>query len=496
MHLNKIALAIALALPTLPAFADGQGAITSDSAVNFSASAGALDSSQRQTAYTQAAQTTALVATQDAQRAQQAYSVWQNDLAQASYYSNLQQQASADASSATDPTTAQADAQQAQAYAQQAQYWTGKAQQDDDAYQAWLAASSGAQAESGQQTANAAAQGALNAQQQAQQQSSYNTLFTSDVPQAQSDTAQQAIAGNPESQASLDTIAQQTGVAQGQMQPAVSAQSADTGYLAAAAAGQAAMSGLAMANQQANIQAVQAAQNAQSCGTPGCSAAWWAVNQAAQQTANGLYASQIAAAPALASTYITAGTQAAQSSFDSVQSQIGQLTGVSQQITATLPTAVSPALFTVTNDTSYETIGQSQNDQQVTDATTNTTATFNAVQDTYNGLQAQTQADAAQTVAQQDTAAAQAATSASAQQAWQGAAAIAANAGAPYQALADQYRANLSNDTVQQNTSAAAVQADTNGQAEAMNAAANQSAVNSFNATLSSINQAVAAPAP
>ncbi len=489
---RKYILAPALLTLCLSAFADGQSAISADSTTNLTATYTAGTAQQQQNADTAAAQTAGSISAQDQQQDQQLYGIWQGELAQAAAFTAQAQQASQASASATDPTVAQQDAAQAQTDSAQAQYWTGKAQQDDTAYQAWLAAVNGAQAVSNQQSALAAEQGALAQQAQQSQQSSDAALLNTDVPQAQSDTANQAASsGNPESQQSLASVQQQTGVQQGQVQPSVASETSNIAYIGAATAGQASMAAMARSNQTANIQATQDAQNASSCGNPWCAAAWWAANAVEQQTANGLYTAQMAAAPALATTYITASKQAAQSSYDTVQGQIGQMTGVQQQTTA-LPTSVNQTPYAVTNDTSYQAVGSGQNAQQVSDAQTNTHATWQAAQDWSNGLQAQTQEQAAQTIQNQDLSAASQSTDPYAQQAWQGAAGIAGQQSSSDGGLYAQDQSALAYDTATQNSSATAVQNDTTEQAQAMNNAASRSALSSFDATLQSINAAVA----
>lgn len=494
--MKKTLLAAALAALPLLAHADGQSAIQSDSTTNLGSTYTAGTAKTLQSAYSGAASTAGDIASQDSQNAQQMYGVWQSDLSNAANYQAWAAAYAQSAASTTDQTTADWYAQQAQAAGAQAAYWSSRAQQDGDAYQAWLDATNQAQATSGQQTALSNEQGAL-AQQSAQtQQSSYGTLMNSDVPQAKNETAAQASgAGNTQAQQGLSNVQQQTGVQQGQIASAVASETSNIGYLAAAAAPQAVMAGMAMGEQTANITAVHAAQNAAACSgwNPGCAAYWWGVNAAAQSTANSLYAAQLAAAPALAATYIAVATQAAKSSFDSIQNQIGQMTGVQQQTSASLPTSVGPTPYAVTQDTSYQSVGSSQNQQQLKDAQDNTDATWQGAQDWSSGQLYSKQEKAARSIQQTDQANATAAPSYGAQQAWQGAAGIAGQQADENASFASMYGDRLQADEDKQNQSAAAVQADTTGQAKAMNDAANQSAQNSFNATMQSINAAVAA---
>lgn len=494
--MKKTLLAASLAALPLLAWADGQASIKADSQTNLGSTYTAGTARTLESAYSSAAGIAGDIAQQDQQNAQQMYGVWQTDLANVAYYQSQASSAQAAANSASDQTMADQYAQQAQDAANQAAYWSNRAQQDGDAYQASLDAANQAQSTSSQQTALSNEQGAL-AQQSAQsQQSSYDTLMNNDVPQAQADTSAQANQSSQTSaQQGLSSVQQQTGVQQGQVQQAASSQSADIGYLAAAAAPQAVMAGMAMGEQTANITAVHAAQAAAACSgwNPGCAAYWWGVNAAAQSTANSLYAAQMAAAPALAVTYIAAGTQAAKQSFDQVQQQIGQMTGVQQQTSASLPTAVGQTPYTVTNDTRYQSVGSNQNQQQIQHAQENTDATWQGAQDWSSGQMYSKQEQAARSIQQTDLANASAAPSVGAQQAWQGAADIAGQEADQNATWASWYGDQLQQDEDRQNQSAAAVQADTTGQAQAMNGAAAQSAVTSFKATMQSINAAVAA---
>ncbi|WP_298291375.1 hypothetical protein [Thiomonas sp.] len=494
--MKKTLLAASLAALPLLAWADGQASIKADSQTNLGSTYTAGTARTLESAYSGAATTAGTIAQQDQQNAQQMYGVWQTDLSNAAYYQSQAASAQAAANSASDQTTAAQYAQQAQDAAAQAAYWSNRAQQDGDAYQAWLDAANQAQSTSSQQTALSNEQGALADQSAQSQQSSYDTLMNTDVPQAQTDTSAQANQSSQTSaQQGLSSVQQQTGVQQGQVQQAASSHSADIGYLAAAAAPQAVMAGMAMGEQTANITAVHAAQAAAACSgwNPGCAAYWWGVNAAAQSTANSLYAAQMAAAPALAVTYIAAGTQAAKQSFDQVQQQIGQMTGVQQQTSASLPTSVGQTPYTVTNDTRYQSVGSSQNQQQVQHAQENTDATWQGAQDWSSGQMYSKQEQAARSIQQTDLSSAVTAPSVGAQQAWQGAADIAGQEADQNATWASWYGDRLQQDEDRQNQSAAAVQADTTGQAQAMNGAAAQSAVTSFNATMQSINAAVAA---
>ena len=494
--MKKSLLAASLAALPLLAWADGQASIKADSQTNLGSTYTAGTARTLESAYSSAAGVAGDIAQQDQQNAQQMYGVWQTDLANVAYYQSQASSAQAAANSASDQTMADQYAQQAQDAANQAAYWSNRAQQDGDAYQAWLDAANQAQSTSSQQTALSNEQGALAQQSTQSQQSSYDTLMNNDVPQAQADTSAQANQSSQTSaQQGLSSVQQQTGVQQGQVQQAASSHSADIGYLAAAAAPQAVMAGMAMGEQTANITAAHAAQAAAACSgwNPGCAAYWWGVNAAAQSTANSLYAAQMAAAPALAVTYIAASTQAAKQSFDQVQQQIGQMTGVQQQTSASLPTAVGQTPYTVTNDASYQSVESSQNQQQIQHAQENTDATWQGAQDWSSGQMYSKQEQAARSIQQTDLANASAAPSYGAQQAWQGAADIAGQEADQNATWASWYGDQLQQDEDRQNQSAAAVQADTTGQAQAMNDAAAQSAVTSFNATMQSINAAVAA---
>ena len=492
MSFKKTLLAASAAAFPLLALADGQSSISADSQTNLKSTYSAGTSTTLQSAYSGAATTAGTIAQQDSQNAQSVYSAWQADLANVTLYQSQATTAQAAAQSATNQTTAAQYAQQAQDATAQAAFWSGQAKKDSDAYQAWLDAANQAQATSSQQTALSNEQGAL-AQQSAQsQQSSYDTLMNTDVPQAQSDTSAQANqSGQTSAQQGLSSVQQQTGVQQGQVQQTASSNSTNIGYLAAAAAPQAVMAGLAKGEQNANIAAVQAAQNAAACGNPYCAAAWWAVNAEQQATANSLYTAQMAAAPALAVTYVAAGTQAAKQSFDSVQQQIGKMTGVQQQTSVSLPNSVSQTPYPVTNDTSYQSVGSSQNQQQVSDAQANTNATWQGAQDWSSGQMYSKQEQAAKSIQQTDLSSAAAAPSIGAQQAWQGAADIAGQQASQNASQASWYGNQLQQDETAQNQSAAAVQADTAGQGQAMNNAASQSATTSFNTTMQSINAAV-----
>ena len=169
---------------------------------------------------------------------------------------------------------------------------------------------------------------------QQQSQASQNTAYTAEVAaapavaQSNSNAAQwSASFGSVQSDSS---IAQSTGVAQGQ--PTVANNTAE--YLIAGAATQAAMNGLSTTGFAANKNAYQDAQNAASCGNPGCAAGWMAANAVEQNIANGAYTANVVAAPVLSTSLTMAAAASALSSAAGTLQQIQSMTGVQQGQTA------------------------------------------------------------------------------------------------------------------------------------------------------------------
>ena len=195
---------------------------------------------------------------------------------------------------------------------------------------AWQQASDQAQSVANDNQASADNEIPAQQQSQASQNAAYNAEVAAApaVAQSNSDAAQSsASSGSVQSNIS---IAQNTGVPQGQ--PTVTNNTAE--YLMAGAATQAAMNGLSTTGFAANKTAYQDAQNAASCGNPGCAAGWMAANAIEQNMANGAYAANVAAAPVLGTALNTAAAASALSSAAGTLQQIQSMTGVQQGQTA------------------------------------------------------------------------------------------------------------------------------------------------------------------
>ena len=195
---------------------------------------------------------------------------------------------------------------------------------------AWQQAADQAQSVANDNQTQADDQIPVRQQAQASQDAAYSAEVAAApaVAQSNSDAAQSsASSGSAQSDSS---VAQSTGVPQGQ--PTVTN---DTGaYLMAGAATQAAMNGLTTTGFAANKTAYQDAQNAASCGNPGCAAGWMAANAVEQNIANGAYAGNVAAAPVLGTALNTAAAASALSSATGTLRQIQSMTGVPQGQTA------------------------------------------------------------------------------------------------------------------------------------------------------------------
>ena len=250
---------------------------------------------------------------------------------------------------------------------------------------AWQLASDQAQSVANDNQTQADNQIPVQQQSQASQNAAYGAEVAAAhaVAQSNSDAAQSsASSGSAQSNAS---IAQSTGVQQGQ--PTVTN---NTGaYLMAGAATQAAMNGLTTTGFAANKTAYQDAQNAASCGNPGCAAGWMAANAVEQNMANGAYAANVAAAPVLGTALNTAAAASALSSASGTLQQIQSMTGVQQGQTAG-STSTQQALAQTTAQTGV------QQGQSATAASTDTsyTSAADAQQATLNATSQQNQNDA------------------------------------------------------------------------------------------------------
>ncbi|NNM65774.1 MAG: hypothetical protein HKL99_14425 [Burkholderiales bacterium] len=233
----------------------------------------------------------------------------------------------------------------------------------------------------------ALAEGEIPVQQQSQ--TSQNAAYSAEVAAApavaQANSAAAQSAASAGAAQSNNSIAQSTGVQQGQ--PTVTNNTGE--YLLAGAATQAAMNGFSTTGFAANKTAYQDAQNAASCGNPGCAAGWMAANAVEQNIANGAYAANVAAAPVLSTVLTTAAAASALSSAAGTLQQIQSMTGV-QQGQTTGSTDTRQALTQTASQTGVQQ-GQSAT---MASADTSYTSAADSQQATLNAASQQNQNDA------------------------------------------------------------------------------------------------------
>lgn len=281
---------------------------------------------------------------------------------------------------------------------------------------AWQEAADQAQTVANQNQSQADAEVQAQTQAGSEQSSSLNSATDVTQPTAQSNSTAAQSAANQGSSQSFADISSQTGVPQGQ--PTVTNNTGE--YIIAGAATQALMNGLATTGYQANISAYQDAQNAASCGNPGCAAGWMAANAVEQNIANGAYAGNVAAAPVMSAALNVAAAASALKSAQGTLSQISSMTGVAQGQTAgstnaqdafsltSAQTGVQQGQPQVGTDTSYTSAADSQQTALGAVAQQNQNAAINAAQAWQYGLSAEYSQKAAQSIADYDNSQAQA----------------------------------------------------------------------------------------
>lgn len=279
----------------------------------------------------------------------------------------------------------------------------------------WQQAATQAQGVADQSQAQADNQVPIQQQSEASQTNSAQTETAAAPTVASANSTAAQSASNSGSGQSFADISAQTGVPQGQV--TVSNDTAE--YLVAGAATQALMNGVSTDGYQANIAAYQAAQNAASCGNPGCAAAWWAVNASQQARANADYAANTAAAPVLGSALNVAAAASAVNSATQTLQQIQSMTGVSQGQTAgatsaqqaqaltTAGTGVAQGQPQVGTDTSYTAAADTQQADLGAATQQNQDAAVTAAQAWQTGLSALYSRNAAQNIAAYDNTMAQ-----------------------------------------------------------------------------------------
>ena len=251
---------------------------------------------------------------------------------------------------------------------------------------AWQQAADQAQSVANDNQTQADNQIPVQQQAQASQNTAYNAEASAAPAVAQSNSTAAQSAASSGSAQSNSSITQSTGFQQGQ--PTVTNNTGE--YLIAGAATQAAMNGLTTTGFTANKTAYQDAQNAASCGSPYCAAAWMAANAVEQNIANGAYAGNVAAAPVLGTALNTAAAASALKSATGTLQQIQSMTGV-QQGQTTGSTNTQQALAQTTAQTGV------QQGQSATAASTDTSYTnaADAQQASLNATSQQNQNDAA-----------------------------------------------------------------------------------------------------
>ena len=367
---------------------------------------------------------------------------------------------------------------------------------------AWIQAEQEANAVAGRQQTSAMSQTTLSQQNQNAENGAYaNELNLVPGVQQANDGAVQSSA-NTGATATFGNITNQTGVPQGQVSLIN-----NTGYILAGAATQSLMNGLTTNGYQANIQAVQDAENAAACGVvPGCAAAWMAANATEQNIADADYGANVAAAPVLATTLDSAALTSALSDAGQQLQQIQALTGVAQAQVSGITTATQAlqqvqnltnvtqgqAAGLINTGTSYITAASGQQTTLNNISQQNQNDEWTADQAWQAGLDAQYAQQAAQTIATYDLGQAKGAWYGSS--AWAQAAMIAQSAatqqGMIYGAqLAVQSQANADEASTYNAANALAPSIGTT-----LNSAANSAAASAAQSTLQQIGAATGVP--
>ena len=282
---------------------------------------------------------------------------------------------------------------------------------------AWQQAADQAQTVANQNQTQADDQIPTQNQNEAQQASSFNSEQAAGQPTAQSNSNAAQNAAGQGSSLSFADVSSQTGVQQGQ--PTVTNNTCE--YITAGAATQALMNSLTTTGFTANKTAYQDAQNAASCGNPYCAAGWMAANAVEQNIANGAYAGNVAAAPALGTALNVAAAASALKSAKGTLDQISSMTGVLQGQTAGATSAQAAASQTnaqtgvqqgqsataASTDTSYTSAADAQQTALGTAAQQNQDAAVTAAQAGLAGLSAEYSRDAANQIASYDNSQAQ-----------------------------------------------------------------------------------------
>ncbi|MGE0105807.1 MAG: hypothetical protein AB7S53_02420 [Thiomonas sp.] len=365
---------------------------------------------------------------------------------------------------------------------------------------AWQQAADQAQSVANDNQTQADAQIPVQQQAGTSQGASYNDEVSAAPAVAQSNsTAAQSAASSGAAQ-STDSIAQSTGVPQGQ--PTVTNNTGE--YLIAGAATQAAMNGLTVTGFTANKTAYQDAQNASSCGNPWCAAGWMAANAVEQNIANGAYAANVAAAPVLGTALNVAAAASALNSAKGTLQQIQSMTGVQQgqtagstntqqalaQTTAQTGVQQGQSATAASTDTSYTSAADAQQNALGAAAQQNQNAAVTAAQAGLAGLSAEYSRNASNQIASYDNAQAQS----TGDPTWTQAAGIAQQQVDQQQGIYD-YQQNIQNQAIATgNTTAAQENALSPGIGSTLNAAAQNAAANQASTTLQNIGAQTSVP--
>ena len=368
---------------------------------------------------------------------------------------------------------------------------------------AWQQAADQAQSVANDNQAQADAQIPVQRQAGTSQGASYNDEVSAAPAVAQSNsTAAQSAASSGAAQ-STASIAQSTGVPQGQ--PTVTNNTGE--YLIAGAATQAAMNGLSVTGFTANKTAYQDAQNAKACGgwNPGpCIAYWMAVNAAEQGVANGAYAANVAAAPVLGTALNVAAAASALNSAKGTLQQIQSMTGVQQgqtagstntqqalaQTSAQTGVQQGQSATAASTDTSYTSAADAQQNALGAAAQQNQNAAVTAAQAGLAGLSAEYSRNASNQIASYDNAQAQS----TGDPTWTQAAGIAQNEVDQQQGIYDDQQ-NIQNQAIATgNTTAAQENALSPGIGSTLNAAAQNAAAKQASTTLQNIGAQTGVP--
>ena len=336
-------------------------------------------------------------------------------------------------------------------------------------------------------------------QDQASEARAYSTEVNAApaVAQFNSDSAQASASSAAAN--SLSGISAQTGVQTGQVTP-----HDDTSYLAAGAATQALMNNLSTTGFEANKTAVQDAQNAASCGNPGCAAAWWAANAVEQNMANSAYAGNVAAAPVLggalnAEAAASAGSNAA-NSLQQIQSmtgvQQGQTAGATssrdalQQITAQTGVHTGQSATAANTGTGYTSAADAQQASLNAASQQNQNDAVTAAQAWQAGLSAQYSEKAANAISQYDASMA----GKTGDPTWTQAAAIAQQSADQQQSVYDAQQAVQTSATTDGNATYSAATAAAPAIGNTLNTAASTAATTDASSTLQQIGSATGVP--